>query len=78
MFTRIDSTARDLGTRFDVATEILEKVTGDISGRISGTGAKFAEILDTASSQMISDLGKASEAFSEGLGQTTLADQRPL
>jgi uncharacterized protein YukE len=72
MFTRIDSTARELGTRFDIATEILEKVTGDISGRISGTGAKFAEILDTASSQMISDLGKASEAFSEGLGQTTL------
>ena len=72
MFTRIDSTARELGTRFDIATDILEKVTGDISGRISGTGAKFAEILDTASSQMISDLGKASEAFSEGLGQTTL------
>ncbi len=45
----------------------LEKVTSDVSGRISGTGAKFAEILDTASSQMISDLGKASEAFSEGL-----------
>ena len=72
MFTRIDSTARELGTRFDVATEILEKVTGDISGRMTGTGAKFAEILDTASSEMISNLGKASEAFSEGLGQTTL------
>ncbi|HUQ37848.1 MAG TPA: hypothetical protein VM144_15870 [Aestuariivirga sp.] len=72
MFTRIDSTARELGTRFDIATEILEKVTSDVSGRISGTGAKFAEILDTASSQMISDLGKASDAFSEGLGQTTL------
>ena len=72
MFTRIDSTARELGTRFDIATDILEKVTGDISGRISGTGARFAEILDTASSQMITDLGKASEAFSEGLGQTTL------
>ena len=72
MFTRIDSTARELGTRFDIATDILEKVTGDISGRISGTGAKFAEILDTASTQMITDLAKASEAFSEGLGQTTL------
>ncbi|MGB9142624.1 MAG: hypothetical protein WCB71_10565 [Aestuariivirga sp.] len=72
MFTRIDSTARELGTRFDIATEILEKVTGDISGRMTGTGAKFAEILDTASSEMISNLGKASEAFSEGLGQTTL------
>lgn len=72
MFNRIDTTARELGQRFDVATEILEKVTGDISGRLAGTGAKFAEILDTASSQMLSDLGKASEAFSDGLGHTTM------
>ena len=72
MFTRIDTTARELGQRFDVATDVLEKVTGDISGRLAGTGAKFAEILDTASSQMITDLGKASEAFSDGLGHTTL------
>jgi frataxin-like iron-binding protein CyaY len=72
MFAKIDQTARDLGQRFDVATGLLERVTGDISGKLAGTGAKFAEIIDTASTQIITDLGKASEALSSGLGQTTL------
>ena len=72
MFARLDVTARDLGQRFDVATTMLERITGDISGRLAGSGAKFAEMLEGASSQMINDLGKASEAFSEGLGQTTM------
>ena len=72
MFTRVDATARELGQRFDTATTMLERITGDISGRLAGSGAKFAEMLEGASSQMINDLGKASEAFSEGLGQTTM------
>ena len=72
MFAKIDETSRDLGQRFDVATHLLERVTGDISGKLEGTSTKFAEIIDTASTQIITDLGKASDALSEGLGQTTL------
>ncbi len=72
MFAKIDITARDLGQRFDVATGLLERVTGDISGKLAGTGAKFAELIDTASTQIIADLGKASDTFSQGLNQTTL------
>ena len=65
MFGKIDATVRDLGQRFDVATNLLENVTGEMSG-------KFAKVLDTASTQIISGLGRASSAFSEGLGQTTM------
>ncbi len=72
MFTRLEATARDLGQRFDVASTLLERVTGDISGRLAGTGAKFAELVGTAGTQIISDLGKASEALSQDLGETTL------
>ncbi|HEX4762310.1 MAG TPA: methyl-accepting chemotaxis protein, partial [Sphingomicrobium sp.] len=72
MFSRIDTTARDLGQRFDVASALLERVTGDISGRLEGTGTKFAEIIDTASSQILTDLGKASDAFADGLGATRM------
>ncbi|MGQ0486231.1 MAG: hypothetical protein ACT4SY_12870 [Hyphomicrobiales bacterium] len=72
MFTRLDATARDLGERFDVASTLLERVTGDISGRLASTGTKFAEIVGTAGTQMISDLDKASVALSHGLGETTL------
>ena len=72
MLTRIDQTAKDLGQRFDVATHLLERVTGDLSGKLQGTSERFAEILDSASSNILTDLGKASDAFSQGLGQTTL------
>ncbi len=72
MFTRLETTARDLGQRFDVASTLLERVTGDISGRLAGTGAKFAEIVGTAGTQIIGDLDRASEALSQGLGETTL------
>ncbi len=72
MLNRIDQTSRELGQRFDMATHLLERVSGDLSGKLDGTGAKFAQIIDTASSQILNDLGKASDALSQGLGQTTL------
>jgi hypothetical protein len=43
-----------------------------LSGKLEGTGARFAEILDSASSQIITDLSRVRDAFSQGLGQTTL------
>ena len=66
MFSRIDGTARDLGERFDVATDLLEKITTDISGRMEGASQSFAQTLDAASTNIITDLGKASDTFSEG------------
>ena len=49
-----------------------KKVTTDIATRLDGTGQRFAEVLSEASGQIFSDLGKAREAFSEGLGETTM------
>jgi ElaB/YqjD/DUF883 family membrane-anchored ribosome-binding protein len=72
MFNRLEDTTRELGQRFDVATDHLERVTDDISTRLDGTGKRFADVLSEASGQMFSDLGKAREAFSEGLGETTM------
>jgi Apolipoprotein A1/A4/E domain len=72
MFNRLEGTTRELGQRFDVATDHLERVTDDISTRLDGTGKRFADVLSEASGQMFSDLGKAREAFSEGLGETTM------
>lgn len=72
MFTRIDNTVRDLGERFDVATDLLDKITTDVSGRMEGASQSFAQTLDSASTTILTNLGKASDAFSEGLGQTTL------
>jgi Apolipoprotein A1/A4/E domain len=72
MYAKLESTTRTLGQRFDVATDQLEKVTSDIATRLDGTGVRFAEVLSEASGQMFSDLGKAREAFSEGLGETTM------
>ena len=72
MFGKLEGTTRELGQRFDVATDHLERVTGDISTRLDGTGKRFAEILADASGQIFSDLGKARDAFHEGLGETTM------
>ena len=72
MFGKLDGTTRELGQRFDIATDHLERVTGDISTRLDGTGKRFAEVLADASGQIFSDLGKARDAFSEGLGETTM------
>jgi hypothetical protein len=72
MFERLHGTTRELGQRFDVATDHLENVTTEISKRLDGTGKRFAEVLDQASGQIFTDLGKARDAFSEGLGETTL------
>jgi len=63
---------RDLGERFDVATDLLDKITTDVSGRMEGASLSFAQTLESASTSIITNLGKASDAFSEGLGQTTL------
>jgi ribosome-associated translation inhibitor RaiA len=72
MFGKLEGTTRELGQRFDVATDHLERVTGDISTRLDGTGKRFAEVLADASGQIFSDLGKARDAFQEGLGETTM------
>jgi Apolipoprotein A1/A4/E domain len=72
MFNKLEGTTRELGQRFDVATDHLERVTDDISTRLDGTGKRFAELLSEASGQIFNDLGKAREAFSEGLGETTM------
>jgi ribosome-associated translation inhibitor RaiA len=72
MFGKLEGTTRELGQRFDVATDHLERVTGDMSSRLDGTGKRFAEILADASGQIFSDLGKARDAFHEGLGETTM------
>ncbi len=72
MFDRLHGTTRELGQRFDVATDHLDNVTTEISKRLDGTGKRFAEVLDQASGQIFTDLGKARDAFSEGLGETTL------
>jgi hypothetical protein len=72
MFGKLEGTTRELGQRFDVATDHLERVTGDISSRLDGTGKRFAEVLADASGQIFSDLGKARDAFHEGLGETTM------
>ncbi len=72
MFDRLHGTTRELGERFDLATDHLEVVTTEISKRLDGQGKRFAEVLDTASGQIFTDLGKARDAFSEGLGETTL------
>lgn len=72
MFGKLDGTTRELGERFDIATGHLEKVTDDISTRLDGTGQRFADILAEASGQIFNDLGKARDAFSEGLGETTM------
>ena len=72
MFNRLHGTTQELGKRFDVATDHLELVTTEISKRLDGQGQRFVEILDQASGQIFSDLGKARDAFSEGLGETTL------
>ena len=71
MFAKLDQTTRDLGQRFDVATGLLERVSGDISGKLAGTGAKFAEVIGSASSQILTDIGKASNAFTEGVGKAS-------
>jgi ribosome-associated translation inhibitor RaiA len=72
MFGKLEGTTLELGQRFDVATDHLERVTGDISTRLDGTGKRFAEVLADASGQIFSDLGKARDAFHEGLGETTM------
>ncbi len=72
MFNRLHGTTSELGKRFDVATDHLEGVTTEISKRLDGQGKRFVEILDTASGQIFTDLGKARDAFSEGLGETTM------
>ena len=72
MFDRLHGTTRELGERFDLATDHLEVVTTEISKRLDGQGKRFAEVLDQASGQIFTDLGKARDAFSEGLGETTL------
>jgi Apolipoprotein A1/A4/E domain len=72
MFNKLEGTTRELGQRFDVATDHLERVTEDISTRLDGTGKRFAEVLSEASGQIFNDLGKARDAFSEGLGETTM------
>ena len=64
MFTRIDNTVRDLGERFDVATDLLDKITTDVSGRMEGASQSFAQTLDSASTTILTNLGKASDAFS--------------
>ena len=72
MFSRLHGTTSELGKRFDVATDHLELVTTEISKRLDGQGKRFAEVLDQASGQIFTDLGRARDAFSEGLGETTL------
>ena len=72
MFIKLDGTTRELNQRFDVATNHLDQVTTDISKRLDGTGQRFAEILNSASGQIFTDLGRARDAFSEGLGETTM------
>jgi Apolipoprotein A1/A4/E domain len=72
MYAKLEGTTRTLGQRFDVATEHLEKVTTDISARLDGTGQRFVDLLSEASGQIFTDLGKARDAFSEGLGETTM------
>ena len=72
MFNRLHGTTAELGKRFDVATDHLELVTTEISKRLDGQGQRFVDILDQASGQIFTDLGKARDAFSEGLGETTM------
>ncbi len=72
MFERLNATTLHLGQRFDQATIHLESVTGEISKRMDGQGQRFAEVLNTASGQIFADLGKARDAFSEGLGETAM------
>ena len=72
MVERLNSTSTDLGQRFDTATEHLASVTGEISKRLEDHGQRFAETLNSASGQILTDLGKARDAFSEGLGETAM------
>ena len=72
MFSKIDQTARDLGNRFEMATGLLERVSGEATGKFAGSSARFADIVNTASSQIFGDLDKAAETFAAGLGTTSL------
>jgi hypothetical protein len=72
MVERLNTTSADLGQRFDAATEHLESLTGEISKRLDTQGQRFAETLNSASGQIFTDLGKARDAFSEGLGETAM------
>ena len=51
---------------------MLERVSSELMGKLDGTGQRFATVLDTASSAILADLGKATATFNEGLNQTTL------
>jgi hypothetical protein len=66
MFVRVETTARDLGGRFDVATRMLEEVTADISGRFEASSEQFSSILDGSSSRVIAELNSTSARFAEG------------
>jgi Apolipoprotein A1/A4/E domain len=72
MFERIDSTSRTLGQRFDVATELLEKVTSELRGRFEGSSSRFVEIMGQASHQINDDLGRVQENFAGVMGQTAM------
>ncbi len=72
VLARLQGSATELGNRFDIATDHLEAVTGEVSKRLDGQGKRFADLLDQASGQIFTDLGKARDAFAEGLGETTL------
>lgn len=67
MFSRIDTAARELGKRFDVATSMLEEVTGEVINKMDGTGEQFTKILDDRAGQIYDELGRARSAFAEGL-----------
>jgi len=71
LFVRIENTARDLGERFDVATKLLEDITGDITLRFDGAGERLSRQLNTASTTVMSALSTASKGFAEGLEETT-------
>ena len=63
MFVRIDTTARNLGERFDIATELLERVTTDITGRMEVTSSAFAETLDGRLGALDDKLSESRTAF---------------
>ena len=43
MFLRIDTAARDLGKRFDVAASMLEEVTGEVVDKMDGAGGRLRQ-----------------------------------
>jgi hypothetical protein len=70
MLARIGKTTDEFTRRFELSTSMLDRVTAELSGKLEGTGQRFAAVLDQASTAILTDLGKAAEAFNVGLSET--------